>query len=182
MRLRSKTTKFSSLFVPQNFSKKARKKKKQKRSLVNFWCSRPSFRRLAVLGLSQFILYKSRCELSLFFNIFSYLNLICANSLGKRNLQEQVKKTFCYQKLFWPFTALFEQTVLLQFLQILGLQPRISKIFSITRTIFSHSRSEQFENKIPFLSLLNLFDKKISWNCSTLFILFSKFTGCPISG
>ena len=68
------------------------KKPGKKRSLVNFWCSRPSFRRLAVLGLSQFILYKSRCELSLFFNIFSYLNLICAHSLGKRNLQEQVKK------------------------------------------------------------------------------------------
>ena len=79
------------------------KKPGKKRSLVNFWCSRPSFRRLAVLGLSQFILYKSRCELSLFFNIFSYLNLICAHSLRKRNLQEQVKKTFCYQKLFWPF-------------------------------------------------------------------------------
>ena len=43
-----------------------------------------------------------------------------------RNLLEQVKKAFCYQKLFWPFTVniLFEVI-----LQILGLQPQISKVF-----------------------------------------------------
>ena len=29
-------------------------------------------------------------------------NLTIVNHL--RNLQEQVKKAFCYQKLFWPFT------------------------------------------------------------------------------
>ena len=36
---------------------------------------------------------------------FSDLNYNCSNSLYMRNLQEEVKKTFCYQKLFWPFTA-----------------------------------------------------------------------------
>jgi hypothetical protein len=67
-----------------------------------------------------------------------------------RNLQEQVKKEFCYQKLFW----LFEWIVLVIkfFLQILGLQPRISNFFSITRTIFSHSSQNNFGNKIPFLA------------------------------
>ena len=37
--------------------------------------------------------------------IFSNLNSNCSNLLDLRNLQEQVKKAFCYQKLFWPFTA-----------------------------------------------------------------------------
>ena len=36
--------------------------------------------------------------------IFSDLNSNCSNSLDMRNLQEQDKKAFCYQKLFWPFT------------------------------------------------------------------------------
>ena len=38
--------------------------------------------------------------------IFSNLNSNCSNSLDIRNLQEQVKKAFCYQKLFWLFTVL----------------------------------------------------------------------------
>ena len=37
--------------------------------------------------------------------IFSNMNSNCSNILDMRNLQEQVKKTFCYQKLFWPFTV-----------------------------------------------------------------------------
>ena len=46
-----------------------------------------------------------------------------------------------------PFQKLFSDTVLVftKKLKILGLQPRISKVFSITRTIHSNSeRSEQF--------------------------------------
>ena len=35
----------------------------------------------------------------------SNLNHNCSNLLDMRNLQEQVKKTFCYQKLFRPFTV-----------------------------------------------------------------------------
>ena len=37
--------------------------------------------------------------------IFSNLNFNCSNLSSLRNLQEQVKKAFCYQELFWPFTA-----------------------------------------------------------------------------
>jgi hypothetical protein len=37
--------------------------------------------------------------------MFSNLNSNCSNLLDMRNLQEQAKKAFCYQKLFWPFTA-----------------------------------------------------------------------------
>ena len=38
-------------------------------------------------------------------NIFSNLDYNCSNLLDLRNLQEQVKKAFFYQKLFWPFTV-----------------------------------------------------------------------------
>ena len=34
---------------------------------------------------------------------FSNLNFNSSNLSSLRNLQEQVKKAFCYQKLFWPF-------------------------------------------------------------------------------
>ena len=33
------------------------------------------------------------------------MNSNSSNSLDLRNVQEQVKKTFCYQKLFWLFTV-----------------------------------------------------------------------------
>ena len=61
--------------------------------------------------------------------IFSNLNYNCSNLLDKRNLQEQVKKAFCYQKLFWPFTIWINCSSDLKDLQILGFQPRISKVF-----------------------------------------------------
>ena len=37
--------------------------------------------------------------------ILANLNYNCSNLLDIRNLQEQVKKAFCYQKLFWPFAV-----------------------------------------------------------------------------
>ena len=49
--------------------------------------------------------------------------------------------------------SLFEQIVLVisKLLQILGLQPRISKVFSITRTIFFTVGQNNYGNKVPFL-------------------------------
>ena len=43
----------------------------------------------------------------MFLNSDDFFNLKsnCSNLLDMRNLQEQVKKAFCYQKLFWPFTV-----------------------------------------------------------------------------
>ena len=38
-------------------------------------------------------------------NNFSNLNSDYSNLLDMRNIQEQVKKAFCYQKLFWPLTV-----------------------------------------------------------------------------
>ena len=65
--------------------------------------------------------------------IFSNLNHNSSNLLDLRNLQEQVKKAFCYHKLFWPFTVLkksFSQS-LEQFFLTVG--------------------QNNFGNKIPFL-------------------------------
>ena len=42
--------------------------------------------------------------------IFSSLNYNCSNLLDLWNLLEQVKKTFCYQKLVWPFTERWRHT------------------------------------------------------------------------
>ena len=56
-------------------------------------------------------------------------------------LQEQVKKAFCYQKLFWPFTVWINCS---GDLKILGLQPRNSKIVLYHQNIFFHSMSEKF--------------------------------------
>ena len=64
--------------------------------------------------------------------IFSSLNFNCSNLLYLRNLQEQVKKAFCYQKLFWPSTVWRNCSSDL-------------KNFEITRTICSKNKmSEQF--------------------------------------
>ena len=42
------------------------------------------------------------------------------------------------------FSNSYLALVISKILQIVGLQPRIQKFFSITRTFISHSRSEQF--------------------------------------
>ena len=59
------------------------------------------------------------------------MNSNCSNFLDRRNLQEQVKKVFCYIKLFWPFTVWINCFIDL-------------KTFLENRTTSSHSRSEQF--------------------------------------
>ena len=38
-------------------------------------------------------------------NNFFSLNSNCSNLLDLRNLKQTVKKAYCYQKLFWPFTV-----------------------------------------------------------------------------
>ena len=70
----------------------------------------------------------------------SNLNYDCSNFLDVRNLQKQVKKAFCYQKLFWPFTVWINCSSDLKNFE----NSKFQKFFSITRTIFSHSKSEQY--------------------------------------
>ena len=79
-----------------------------------------------------FILEKTFFNFSCMFlnpNNFSNLNSNCSTFLDLRNLQEQVEKAFCYQKLIWPFTVWTHCSSDLNFfLQTLDLQSRISKV------------------------------------------------------
>ena len=75
------------------------------------------------------------------------MNYNFSNLLDMRNLQQQVKKAFCYQQslcqqLFWPFTVWVNCSSDLKI--FVYSRPSASKFFSITRTFFSHSSSEQF--------------------------------------
>ena len=88
------------------------------------------------------------------------MNSNCSNLSYLRNLQEQVKKAFCYQKLFWSFTVRTNCSSDL-------------KIFSITRTIFSHNRSEQFlkQHTIYLLCLFLTFGGGLSRNEETTYFV-----------
>ena len=65
--------------------------------------------------------------------------------LGMRNLQEQVKKAFCCQRLFWPFTVWI----------------------NCSRIFFSQSRSEQFwlQKTILLRSLIIILWTNFSFSC-----------------
>jgi hypothetical protein len=97
--------------------------------------------------------------------IFSNLNSNCSNLSHLRNLLQEVNNSVLFQKSFWPFT------VWINFycdLKILSLE--FQKFFSITRTIFSHSRAEQFwkqnakSMQVPILIEKVYFSEKSSNN------------------
>ena len=67
------------------------------------------------------------------------MNYNCSNWLDMRNLQEQVKKVFCYQKLNWPFTVWINCSSDKKF-------SRSLKHFFLTVA------QDNFGNKIPFLN------------------------------
>ena len=72
------------------------------------------------------------------------MNYNCSNFLDLRNLQEQVKKAFCYQKLFWPFTVWINCSSDLKIFENSRLSASNFKSFSRSLEQFSHSRSEQY--------------------------------------
>ena len=77
---------------------------------------------------------------------FSNLNYHCPNFLDLINLQEQVEKAFCDQKLFWAFTANFSNS-----------PPSASNFKSFSRSLeqfFLTVGQNNFGNKILFLFLL----------------------------
>ena len=78
--------------------------------------------------------------------------IFCSNLLDMRNLQEQVKKAFCYQKLFWPFTAWINCSSDLKYFANSRLSAYNFKIF--TRSVeqfFLTVSQNNFGNKIPFM-------------------------------
>ena len=73
----------------------------------------------------------------------SNLNYNCSNLLDMRDHQEQVKKAFCYQKIFRPFTVWINCSNDLKNWKFSANSLELQKFFSITRTIFSQSRSKK---------------------------------------
>ena len=91
-------------------------------------------------------------------NNFFNLNSNCSNLLDLINLQEQVKKAFCYQKLFWPFTV---RTNCSSDLKIFAnFQPSTSNFKSFSwsaEQFFLTVCQNNFGNKIPNILQLSLF-------------------------
>ena len=82
------------------------------------------------------------------------MNSNCSNLLDMRNLQEQVKKAFCYQKLFWPFTVWINCSSDLK--NFANSRPSASNFKSFSRSLeqfFLTVGQNNFGNKIPFFTL-----------------------------
>ena len=93
------------------------------------------------------------------------------------NLQEQVKKSFCYKKLFWPFTVCINCSRDLKIFA--NSQPSASNFKFFSRSLeqfFITVGQNNFGNKIPFLTRKErcthfsfMVPKNFLWNsiCST---------------
>ena len=85
--------------------------------------------------------------------IFSNLNYNCSIFWDLRNLQEQVRKAFCYQTLFWPFNVWLNCTSDLKDFE--NSRPSVSNFKSFSRSLEQyHSHSivqNNFGHKIPIL-------------------------------
>ena len=75
-----------------------------------------------------------------------------------RNLQEQAKKTFCYQKLFWPFTLWINCSSALKIFANSWASALNFKRFS--RSVGQNN----FGNKIPFFQLCISFEMVLLLN------------------
>ena len=92
--------------------------------------------------------------------IFSNLNSNCSNLWDMRNLQEQVKKVLCYQKLFWPFTVWMNCFSDLK--NFANSRPSASNIKSFSRPLeqfFLTVGQINFGSKIPFFLVCVLTEK-----------------------
>ena len=84
--------------------------------------------------------------------IFSNFDFNCSNLSSLRNLQEQVKKAFCYQKFFWSFTVWINCTSDLK--NFANCRPSASNFKSFSRSLECVSLTvgqSNFGNKISFL-------------------------------
>ena len=81
------------------------------------------------------------------------MNSNCSNLQCLRNLQEQVKKAFCYKKLFWTFTVWINcSSCLKNFAN--------SRLSAITTHFFLTAGQNNFANKIPVLLAKNFLNGK----------------------
>ena len=82
------------------------------------------------------------------------MNYNCSIFCDLRNLQEQVKKVFCYLKLFWPFTFWINCSSDLKFFENSLLSASNFKSFSQSLEQFYLTVGQNnFGNKIPFLCM-----------------------------
>ena len=96
------------------------------------------------------------------------MNSNCSNVLILMNLQELVKKAFCYQKLFWPFTVWISCSSHLKIFA--NSRPSASNFKSFYRSLehfFLTVGQNNFGNKIPLL-LSQTFPWESQW---TFFLL-----------
>ena len=117
--------------------------------------------KLAVDLLLSTLLSNFSC---MFLNHIFFFNLSynCSNLLEKRNLQEQVKKSFCYQKLFWPITVWINNSSDLE--NFANSWPSASNFKSFSQSLeqfFLTVGQNNFGNKIPFPSRLPISHHKI---------------------
>ena len=94
------------------------------------------------------------------------MNSTCSNLLDMRNLQEQVKKAFCHQKLFWPFTVWINCSRNLK--NFANSRPSVSNSKSFSWSLeqfFLTVGQKNFGNKIPFLTWIFLFKSESNSNC-----------------
>ena len=110
------------------------------------------------------------------------MNSNCSNLLDMRNLQEQVKKAFCYQKLFWPFTVWINCSSDLK--KFANSRPSASNFKSFSRWLeqfFLTVGQYNFGNKIPNLikvaGLENPQKSCPTWCCERLQNCFSGSVG-----
>ena len=85
------------------------------------------------------------------------MNYNCSNLLDMRNLQEQVKKAFSYQKLFWPFTVWISCFSDLKNFE--SSRPSVSNFKSFSRLLeqlFLTVGQNNFGNKIPSVTRTNI--------------------------
>ena len=80
------------------------------------------------------------------------MNFNCSTVLDLRNIQEQLKKAFCYQKWFWPFNVWTNCSSDLK--NFANSRPSVSNFKRFSQSLeqfFLTVCQNNFGNKIPFL-------------------------------
>ena len=93
--------------------------------------------------------------------------------LDMRSLQEQVKKAFCYQKLFWPFTVWINCSSDLK--KFSNSRPSASNFSSFSRSLeqfFLTVGQNNFGNKIQFLKFEHVPSMNFRCYCMGKFLEF----------
>ena len=67
--------------------------------------------------------------------------------LDMRNLQEQARKAFCYQKLFWPFTIQTNFSIPMISQVFVNSRPSTTNFISSIEQCFPTVRQNNFDNK-----------------------------------